>query len=91
MSTSCVHLGSPDGYSVWGANEQFCTVKEIKHVLGGVAAYVAQASVRIDAEVGEKGRFRMKQVREKSDFLINGDFALALSVRLAVTSLQLLQ
>ncbi|OEU53251.1 MAG: hypothetical protein BA871_03200 [Desulfuromonadales bacterium C00003096] len=35
-------------------------VKEIKHLRGGVAVYAAQASVRIDAEIGGKGRFRMK-------------------------------
>jgi hypothetical protein len=38
----------------------FSEVKEIKHLHGGVAVHAAPASVRIDAEIGEKGRFRMK-------------------------------
>jgi len=35
-------------------------VKEIEHLRGGVAVYAAQASARIDAEIGGKSRFRMK-------------------------------
>jgi hypothetical protein len=38
----------------------FSKVKEIKRLHGGVAVYAAHASVRIDAEIGEKGRFLMK-------------------------------
>jgi hypothetical protein len=34
-------------------------VKEIKRLCGGVVVYAAQASEQIDAEIGEKGRFRM--------------------------------
>ncbi|OEU75230.1 MAG: hypothetical protein BA869_08880 [Desulfuromonadales bacterium C00003107] len=38
----------------------FSKVKEIKRLHGGVAVYAAHASVQIDAEIGEKGRFRTK-------------------------------
>jgi hypothetical protein len=38
----------------------FPKVKEIKRLHGGVDVYAAHASVRIDAEIGKKGRFRMK-------------------------------
>jgi hypothetical protein len=42
-------------------NEQFFPkVKEIKCLRGGVAVCAAQASEQVDAEVGERGRFRMK-------------------------------
>jgi hypothetical protein len=44
----------------YGKRAIFPKVKEIKRLRGGVAVYAAQASVRIDAEIGEKGRFRMK-------------------------------
>ncbi len=38
----------------------FPKVKEIKRLHGGVDVYAPHASVRIDAEIGKKGRFRMK-------------------------------
>ncbi len=38
----------------------FCCGKEIKGLRGGVHRYAAQASLRIDAAMAEKGRFRMK-------------------------------
>jgi hypothetical protein len=44
----------------YGKRAIFPKVKEIKRLRGGVAVYAAQASVQIDAEIGEKGRFRMK-------------------------------
>jgi hypothetical protein len=44
----------------YGKRAIFPKVKEIKRLHGGVAVYAAHASVRIDAEIGEKGRFRMK-------------------------------
>ncbi len=34
--------------------------QEIKRLHGGVDVYAPHASVRIDAEIGEKSRFRMK-------------------------------
>jgi hypothetical protein len=43
-----------------GKRAIFPKVKEIKRLHGGVAVYAAHASVRIDAEIGEKWRFRMK-------------------------------
>jgi hypothetical protein len=43
-----------------GKRATFPKVKEIKRLHGGVAVYAAHASVRIDTEIGEKGRFRMK-------------------------------
>ena len=48
----------------------FPKVKEIKRLHGGVVVYAAQVNVRINAEIGEKGRFRMKTSslpREKPD------------------------
>jgi hypothetical protein len=44
---------------IWETSN-FPKVKEIKRLHGGVAVYAAHASVQIDAEIGEKGRFRMK-------------------------------
>jgi hypothetical protein len=44
----------------YGKRAIFPKVKEIKLLRGGVAVYAAQARVRIDAEIGGKGRFRMK-------------------------------
>jgi hypothetical protein len=44
----------------YGKRAIFPKVKEIKRLRGGVAVYAAQASVLIDAEIGEKGRFRKK-------------------------------
>ena len=44
----------------YGKRAIFPKVKEIKRLRGGVAVYAVQASVRIDAEIGEKGRFWMK-------------------------------
>jgi len=44
----------------YGKRAIFSKVKAIKRLRGGVAVYAAQASVRIDAEIGGKGRFRMK-------------------------------
>ena len=38
----------------------FSKIKKIKRFRGGVVVYAAQASVRIDAEIGEKSRFWMK-------------------------------
>jgi len=43
-----------------GERAIFPKVKEIKRLHGGVAVYAAHARVRIDAEIGEKGRFPMK-------------------------------
>ncbi|OEU61201.1 MAG: hypothetical protein BA870_05155 [Desulfuromonadales bacterium C00003094] len=45
----------------YGKRAIFPKVKEVKPLRGGVAVYVAQVSVRIDAEIGGKGRFRMKK------------------------------
>jgi hypothetical protein len=44
----------------YGKRAIFPKVKEIKRLHGGVGVYAAHASVLIDAEIGEKGRFRMK-------------------------------
>jgi hypothetical protein len=44
----------------YGKRAIFPKAKEIKRLRGGVAVYAAQASVRIDAEIGGKGRFLMK-------------------------------
>jgi len=44
----------------YGKRTIFPKVKEVKRLRGGVAVYAAQASVRIDAEIGGNGRFRMK-------------------------------
>ena len=44
----------------YGKRAIFPKVKEIKRLHGGVDVYAAYASVRIDAEIGKKGRFRMK-------------------------------
>jgi hypothetical protein len=44
----------------YGKRAIFPKVKEIKRLRGGVTVYAAQESVQIDAEIGEKGRFRMK-------------------------------
>jgi hypothetical protein len=44
----------------YGKRTIFSKVKEIKRLRGGVVVYAAQASVQIDAEIGEKCRFRMK-------------------------------
>jgi hypothetical protein len=44
----------------YGKRAIFPKVKEIKRLHGGVVVYAAHASVRIDAEIGEKGHFRMK-------------------------------
>ncbi len=43
-----------------GKRAIFPKVKEIKRLRGGVAVYDAQASVRIDTEIGGKGRFLLK-------------------------------
>ena len=43
-----------------GKRAIFPKVKKIKRLRGGVAVYAAQANVQIDAEIGEKGRFRME-------------------------------
>jgi len=44
----------------YGKRAIFPKVKEIKRLHGGVAVYAAHARARIDAEIGEKSRFRMK-------------------------------
>jgi len=44
----------------YGKRAIFSKVKKIKRLRGGVVVYAAQASVQIDAEIGEKGRFWMK-------------------------------
>jgi hypothetical protein len=54
----------------YGKRAIFPKVKENKRLRGGVVVYAAQAKVRTDAAMGEKGRFRMKTSslpREKSD------------------------
>jgi len=38
----------------------FCKVKEIKGLCGDVLLYVAQANLKIDAEIAKKHPFRMK-------------------------------
>lgn len=48
----------------YGKRAIFPKVKEIKGLRGGVVVYAAQANVPIDAEIGEKGRFRMKTNQE---------------------------
>ncbi len=45
---------------LYGKRAVFPKVKEIKRLHGGVAVYAAHARARIDAEIGKKGRFRMK-------------------------------
>jgi hypothetical protein len=57
----------------YGKRAIFPKVKEIKRLHGGVAVYAAHASVRIDAEIGEKGRFRMKTLVSEPDHLKIGD------------------
>ena len=44
----------------YGKRAIFPKVKEIKLLHGGVAVYAAHARARIDTEIGEKSRFRMK-------------------------------
>ncbi len=44
----------------YGKRDIFSKVKEVKRLHGGVAVYAAHARARIDAEIGEKGRFRVK-------------------------------
>jgi hypothetical protein len=44
----------------YGKRAIFLKAKEIKSLRGGVDDYAVQASVRNDAEIEEKGRFRMK-------------------------------
>ncbi|RLB67441.1 MAG: hypothetical protein DRH08_03645 [Deltaproteobacteria bacterium] len=46
-------------FSIW-KRAIFRKVKEINHLSGGVVLYAAQSNVQIDAEIAEKGRFRMK-------------------------------
>jgi hypothetical protein len=46
-----------DEFLVW-KRAIFRKIKEIKRLRGDIAIYVAQASVQIDAEIVEKGRFR---------------------------------
>ena len=45
---------------LYGKRAIFPKVKEGKRLNGGVAVYAAQVRVRIDAEIGKKGRFQMK-------------------------------
>ena len=47
------------GFS-YGKRAIFREIKKIKRLCGGVHRYTAQVSVQIDAEIAEKGRFRMK-------------------------------
>lgn len=44
----------------YGKRAILSKVKEIKRLHGGVAVYAVHTSVKIDAEIREKGRFRMK-------------------------------
>ena len=44
----------------YGKRAIFREIKEIKWLCGGVHRYAAQVSALIDAEIAEKGRFRMK-------------------------------
>ncbi len=44
----------------YGKRAIFPKVKETKRLHGGVAVYAAHARARIDAELGEKSRFRIK-------------------------------
>jgi hypothetical protein len=44
----------------YGKRAIFPKVKEIKPLRGGVDVYAAQPRVPIDAEIEEKGHFRMK-------------------------------
>ncbi len=46
----------------YGKRAIFPKVKEIKPLHGGVVVYAAHARVRIDGEIGGKGRFRMKTI-----------------------------
>ncbi len=46
-------------FSIW-KRVVFRKIKEIKDLSGGVVLYAAQSNPRIDAEITEKGRFRMK-------------------------------
>jgi hypothetical protein len=51
--------------TVWfsyGKRAIFPKIKEINQLRGGVDVYAAQASEQIDAEIGEKSRFRMKTI-----------------------------
>jgi hypothetical protein len=46
-------------FSIW-KKAILCKVKEIEGLCGGVLLYAAQASPKIDAEIAQKGTFRMK-------------------------------
>ena len=48
-------------FSIW-KRAIFPNVKEIKDLSGGVVLYAAQSNPQIDAEIGEKGRFRTKTI-----------------------------
>jgi len=49
-------------FSIWkrAIFSKIKEIKEIKDLSGGVVLYAAQSNPRIDAEIGEKGRFRTK-------------------------------
>ncbi len=46
-------------FSIW-KRVIFRKVKEIEDLSGGVVLYAAQSNPRIDVEIAEKDRFRMK-------------------------------
>jgi hypothetical protein len=48
-------------FSIW-KEAILCKVKEIEGLCGDVLMYVAQASPKIDAEIAQKGTFRMKTI-----------------------------
>jgi len=51
-------------FSIWNGGI-FCKVKEIKDLRGDVLLYVAQANLKIDAEIAKKHPFRMKTTYER--------------------------
>jgi len=54
------HLERPGGQRQFPAWKRaiFCQIKEVEHLRGDIAVYVAQANAQIDAELAKKGRFQ---------------------------------
>jgi hypothetical protein len=52
------HRTTQTQFPIW-KRAIFRKVKEIKGLSGGVVLYAAQSNPPIDAEIAEKGRFRM--------------------------------
>ncbi len=58
MSIRKLKVGTVE-FSIW-KRAIFYKFKEIKRLGGGVHLYAAQLTLKIDAEIVKKGRFRMK-------------------------------